>query len=366
MIITEVEYLPCNMRQADPTWRYSLRASKMSQGWIVCLHTDEGITGYGYASATPMLGASYEGLRGVLDTFVPTLIGKDAMSIEAILIALEKQVRGVNQAKAGIDCALHDLVSRKLNVPLHQLFGGKVRETVPILRVLSIKAPDEMAGMAQKLADQGYSQFKIKVEGDVETDVARVRAIRRQVGDAALLTIDANQAYTPKDAILALNRMAEYRIDLAEQPTAVDDLVGLKLVTDSVPVAVEADESAASLRDVMVLVSNRIVDAVSLKIPKLGGLRNALAAARVCEAGRIRYRLGAHVGSRLMSAQAMHLAAALPKLSFACELGEFSRLHDDPFSGIEIENGTLRLRDEPGAGVTLTAPLGSEPQKIAS
>lgn len=365
MVITKVEFLPSNMRQEDPDWRYSLRASKVSQGWIVCLHTDEGLTGYGYASATPMLGASYEGVKGVLDTFKPLLIGKDPMGVEAILIALEKMVRGVNQAKAGIDCALHDLVSRKLNVPLHQLFGGKVRDSVSILRVLSIKAPDDMAGMAQKLIDKGYRHLKIKVEGDVDLDVARVRAIRKQVGDDVHLTIDANQAYTPKDAILALNRMADYRIELAEQPTSVDDLPGLKLVTDSVPIAVEADESAGSLREVMVLVSNRIVDAVSLKIPKLGGLRNALAAARICEAGRIQYRLGAHVGSRLMSAQVMHLAAALPKLSFACELGEFSRLLDDPFAGIEIEDGTLKLRDLPGSGVHLVAPQGSELAKTA-
>jgi L-alanine-DL-glutamate epimerase-like enolase superfamily enzyme len=102
----------------------------------------------------------------------------------------------------------------------------------------------------------------------------------------------------------------------------------------------------------MRLVSNRIVDAVSLKIPKLGGLRNTLAAARICEAGHVRYRMGAAVGSRLLSAQAMHLAAALPELDYACELGEFDRLLDDPFEGIEIDNGRLFLPEGPGSGVS--------------
>lgn len=360
MEIAKVEFLPCNMPQEDPEWRFSLRASKVSQGWIVCIHADDGTVGYGYASATPHMGASYEGLKGVLDGFAPTLIGKDPFAIEAILAGLERQVRGVNQAKAGIDCALHDLMARALKLPLYQLLGGKVRDSVPVMRVLSIKEPDEMAERGQRLLDAGYRYIKIKVDGDVDLDVARVRAIRARLGPDVHLIIDANQAYSPKDAITAINRMADSNVELFEQPVKYDDWAGLKLVTDSVPVAVEADESAGSVRDVMHLVSNRLVDAVSLKIPKLGGLRNVIAAARICEAGGIRYRLGAHVGTRLLSAQAMHLAAALPDVQFACELGEFTRLLDDPFTGIENENGMLTLPEEIGSGVSLNPPGGGE------
>jgi L-alanine-DL-glutamate epimerase-like enolase superfamily enzyme len=236
---------------------------------------------------------------------------------------------------------------------LNVLFGGKVREEVPILRILAIKTPTEMAAAAQKLVDKGYRYLKIKVHGEVDEDVARVAAIRRQVGDDVHLTIDANQSYTTKDAIAALNRMAEYRIDLVEQPVSADDFEGLALVTRTVPVTVEADEAAGSLREIFALVSQRAVDAVSLKIPKLGGLRNTLAAARLCEAAHIKYRLGAAVGSRILSAQALHLACALPGVDYACELGEFDRLLDDPFEGLEVENGVLHLPQGPASGVRL-------------
>ncbi len=167
------------------------------------------------------------------------------------------------------------------------------------------------------------------------------------------LTIDANQSYTTKDAIAALNRMAEYRIDLCEQPVSADDFEGLALVTRTVPVTVEADEAAGSLRDIFDLVSQRAVDAVSLKIPKLGGLRNTVAAARLCEAAHIKYRLGAAVGSRILSAQALHLACALPGVDYACELGEFDRLLDDPFEGLEVEKGVLHLPVGSASGVRL-------------
>ena len=218
-------------------------------------------------------------------------------------------------------------------MPLYQLFGGKVRDYVPILRILAIKTPAEMAAQARKLSDAGYRYLKIKLEGEVEDDVDRVRAIRREVGDDVRLTVDANQSYSVEDAIEALNRMAEFGIDIAEQPVAAADHEGLKRVTDSVPVTVEADESASSVARVFELVRERVVDAVSLKIPKLGGLINTLAAARICEAGGVEYRMGAAVGSRLLSAQAMHLAAALPGIAYACELGEFARLHGRSLRG---------------------------------
>lgn len=352
MKITALTIDPCVMRKEDPTWRFALAASPITEGWIVSIHTDEGMTGYGYASATAHMGASMEGLKGTLERLESTLVDRDPADIAAIRMALDAALSGNNQAKAGIDNALFDLNARLLDVPLNRLFGGVVQRDFPVLRILAIKTPDEMAEQAQKLVDQGYRYLKIKVHGEVAEDVARVRAIRSRVGDDVHLTIDANQSYTVKNAIAALNRMAEYDIDLAEQPVPIDDLKGLKLVTDSVPVAIEADESAGSIAEVAYLVENRIVDAVSLKVPKLGGLWNTMIAAQICAAGNVQYRLGAHVGSRLLNAHAMHLAAALPHVWYACELGEFARLLDDPFEGIEVDDGVIRLPDGAGSGVT--------------
>jgi L-Ala-D/L-Glu epimerase len=355
MIIRELELQPCTMRKEDPAWRFALAASPVTEGHVVRIATEDGVEGFGYASATPHMGSTAGTLKAELELFRPLLVGRDARGIETLLGALDRSIRGAPQSKAAVDCALHDLNARSLGVPLHVLFGGAVRDRVPILRILAIKTPAEMAAQAQKLVDRGYRYLKIKVHGHVEEDVARVAAIRGQVGPDVHLTIDANQSYAPKDAITALNRMAEHRIDLVEQPVAADDFAGLALVTRSVPVTVEADEAAGSLREIFELVSRRAVDAVSLKIPKLGGLRNTLAAARLCEAAHIKHRLGAAVGSRLLAAQALHLACALPGVDYACELGEFDRLLDDPFSGLEVEQGMLKLPAGAGSGVNLIA-----------
>ena len=351
MKITALTIDSCIMRKEDPTWAFALAASPITEGWIVSIHTDGGMTGYGYASATAHMGASMEGMKGTLERLEPILVDRDPAQMAAIRVALDQALSGNNQAKAGIDNALFDLNARMLDVPLNRLFGGMVNREFPVLRILAIKKPDEMAEQAQILVDQGYRYLKIKVHGEVAEDVARVAAIRKRVGDDIHLTIDANQSYSTKNAIAALNRMAEYNIDLVEQPLRIDNLKGLKLVTEQVPVAVEADESAGSLAEVAYLVEHRIVDAVSLKVAKLGGLWNTMIAAQICATGNVQYRFGAHVGSRLLNAHAMQLAAALPDVWYACEFGEFARLLDDPFEGIEVVDGIIHLPDGVGSGV---------------
>lgn len=365
MKIEKIDLMPADMPQADPEWRFAIHANRVSRGWLVAITSDGGTVGHGYASATRHMGASSEGLKGVLDDFARLLIGRDPFDIEAIMSDLNHRLRGMNQAKAAIDCALHEIVARALHAPLCVLFGGKLRSEFPVLRVLSLKAPDAMAARAQELIDAGYRNLKIKVDGRFELDAARVCAIRSQVGQDIRLTIDANQAYRPKAAIRLANRVADLGVEIFEQPCDAQDLAGLKLVTDHSPIPVEADESAGSLHEVMALVAGRIVDLVSLKIPKLGGLRNTLAAARICEAGDIPCRLGAHVGPRLLTAQAMHLAASLPELSFACEFGEFVRLKNDITQGVENENGVIRLPDGIGSGAGLRKDAGAQIREAA-
>ena len=363
LIIRDFECQPSVMRKDDPTWRFALGASPTTEGVILRLAAEDGTEGYGYASATAHMGAIAGTLAAELEHFRAAVVGADARAITSIMMAVDRLIRGAPQAKAALDCALHDLVARSLGVPLSDLMGGAVRDRVPILRILAIKSPDEMAEQARRLVDRGYRYLKIKVHGDVTEDVARVAAIRRNVGPEVHLTIDANQSYDTKDAVTAINKMAEYDIDLVEQPVHADDLEGLALVTRMVPVTVEADEAAGSLREVFDLVSNRRVDAVSLKIPKLGGLMNTLTAARLCDVAGVKYRLGAAVGSRLLSAAAIHVACALPGVTYACELGEFDRLLDDPFEGIEIDNGELRLPAGAGTGVSRRAV--AEPDRAA-
>jgi L-Ala-D/L-Glu epimerase len=363
MKIVEARVEESILPKKDKDWKFALAANPATEGWIVSIHTDDGTVGYGYASTMNHYGAPHEAVKGACDRLCKRLIGRDSREIASILDDLDQYMHGNNQAKSGIDCALHDLMARKLGVPICDLFGGPAVREFATLRILPIKSPADMAKNARMLADKGVRHFKIKVHGDVEEDVERVAAIRAEVGPDAHLTIDANQSYSPKDAIRALTLMVPSRIDLAEQPVPANDLLGLKTVTQAVPITVEADEAAYSLDQVMILVRERIVDAISLKITKLGGLRKTYAAAQICDAGGVKYRLGAHVGPMLLAAHALQLAAALPRIWYASELTEFDGLAEDRWQGLKLVDGVLHHTDAPGCGVTPIVGAAVESQR---
>ena len=133
MIITRVELKPCVMRKEDPTWRFALGANPVTEGVVVTLTAENGAQGFGYGSATPHMGATRETLMSALTRFTPLVTGRDCMAVEEILQLLDSDLAGNNQAKAAIDCALHDLNARILKKE------GKVDKTV-IDRILDANA----------------------------------------------------------------------------------------------------------------------------------------------------------------------------------------------------------------------------------
>jgi len=338
------------MPKQDPSWRFALAASPLTYGFVVAIVTESGLEGIGYTGATAHTGSGVDRVASELDELSGRLIGASAPSPEDL-----DALPGGNHAKAAIDIALHDLLARERGVPLYRLFGDRVREEVALLRILALKAPADVARNARVLVDEGYAHLKIKLDGDLEADVARVAAVREAVGPEVHLTVDANQSYAPDDAIAAARRMERSGIELFEQPVARDDLVGLARVAAEVDVPVEADESALGLDDVRRLIAMRAVDSISLKVPKLGGLAKTRAAALLCAEAGVRCRIGATVGSRILAAAALHLAGATAEIGEPCELAEFARLRDDPAEGLEVERGHLRVPTAVGLGVRLRA-----------
>jgi L-alanine-DL-glutamate epimerase-like enolase superfamily enzyme len=345
--ISDVVITPVVMPKADPTWRFALAASPESRGFLVRVRADDGSAGLGYTTALAHLGAPADQVEADLRA-----LGRCLNFAEVSEIDLDA-LPGSNPAKCGIDIALHDLEARRRGVPLHDLLGGRVRAQIALLRILALKAPREVAANARLLVEEGYRYLKIKLDGDLETDIARVRAVREAVGRDVHLTVDANQSYDAAGAIAAAARLEPLGVELFEQPVPAADLAGLRAVSRATAIPVEADESAQSLEDVRRLIAAEAVGRISLKLPKLGGLANARAAAALCAEANVGCRVGATVGSRILAAAALHFAAATPNIDYACELAEFARLRDDPAEGLEARAGTLAVPDTIGLGIQL-------------
>jgi len=196
----------------DPNWKFAGQAYPTNDAVVLTLTAEDGTRGWGYAAAFPHLAATALGVEGALQRICPALVGQDAMAIEANLVRVQAALVGNNPAKAAIDCALHDLKARLLGVPLYELLGGKTTDRIAICRMLGLKTPPEMAERAQRLVDQGYRHLKLKVGGSVREDIERLRAVRRQVGDAVRLVADPNQSYRSKDAVVFAQRAVEFDV----------------------------------------------------------------------------------------------------------------------------------------------------------
>jgi len=127
----------------------------------------------------------------------------------------------------------------------------------------------------------------------------------------------------------------------------------MAFVRKNVNIPIMADEGVTNSADALRLIDADAMDAVSIKIWKMGGYYKSREIAAVCNAANVAVHVGSTAGSQLMEAEQLHFCATLPNLFAGAEIGEFESLNDDPASGLIVEQGTLRVSDRPGLGVDI-------------
>jgi L-alanine-DL-glutamate epimerase-like enolase superfamily enzyme len=240
-----------------------------------------------------------------------------------------------------------------MRTPIVELFGGLARREVPVMRMLGLKPPKETAEEALDLGRRGYQFVKIKIGLDDKRDIETVKRTREALGENISISVDANQAYTPMHAVRVLNQLRDYNLIVCEQPVRQDDVRGMAFVRQHVDIPIMADEGVTTATDALRLIEAGAMDAVSIKIWKMGGYYKARDIASACSAANVRVHVGSTAGSQLMEAMQLHFCASLPELFAGAEIGEFESLTDDPASGLAIENGSLRVPRVPGLGVEI-------------
>ena len=355
MKIVRVEIRPYRLRYKEA---FSLATGDLEDAPLVFIlvHTDEGLTGVGYApgSAPFIDGETQESIvTAITHIMEPVLLGQDPCNIEQMMTDVDRKLQFNYRSKAGVEIALYDLLGKSLNLPLFKLWGGLCRENVPVLRMVGIASPDAMAARAKNLVDQGFCYLKIKIGRDTKGDLDRIRAIRDAVGTKIGIYVDANQGYTVKEAITTMRALEKYEISLVEQPVRADDIEGLALVRKSIGIPVEADESVRNLSDVLSIIKLGAADFVSLKPFKFGGFRPMRKILTLCEAANIKCLVGTTPGSSLIDAANVHFITSSPSIDSPCEIGESFRMQNDPVTGLKITNGFANILYGPGIGINL-------------
>jgi L-alanine-DL-glutamate epimerase-like enolase superfamily enzyme len=321
------------------------KAPSVRRNVIVTLRSKDGIEGIGEAAPTPYYGETAATVCATLDVYRAVLAPYDGVDmlqlgrIEAELV----QVLGRNpSARTAVSAALHDAAGKRLGLPTWRLFGLDAQAAPLSSNTIGLAEP---AVMREVLAEMGTFPI-IKVKIGTARDEEVLSLIRQDRPDA-ILYVDANTAWSGREAIAKLPMLRDVGVSIIEQPFKADDYDAFRMLRDHSDITVIADESCSVARDIPALVG--CVDGINIKLEKCGSLREGLRMVHTARAHHMKVMLGCMVSTTLAIAATLQLA---PLVDYA-DLDAATYLEHDPFDGPGLNNdGTLRFNETPGLGVT--------------
>jgi L-alanine-DL-glutamate epimerase-like enolase superfamily enzyme len=360
MRIVDVTTFRRNFKLQNPSV-VAYEAIETAPNIIVRIELEDGLVGWGNAAPDAHVTAETAEYveRTINQLFRPFLVGQEALRIEWLWSRLCGFAPTQPTAIAAIDIALYDLLAKVAGLPLYELLGPTRSEILTSV-TLSIEGTAVSVARALEFQAQGFKALKIKCGLDVEEDVARVRAVRRAVGDAMRISLDANQGYSVETTLRVLADLRGCNIAFIEQPVAADDIEGLRELCRCSPIPVMADESVLGAADVL----NCPAPLVNLKLMKTGGITGALKANVAAEARGIRAMVGCMDESRISMAAAAHVALALDNVLYADLDGHLDIIEDVASEGILIADGMVCVSDGAGLGLSVSQNLIGEKGKV--
>jgi L-alanine-DL-glutamate epimerase-like enolase superfamily enzyme len=304
--------------------------------------THEGFTGHGEAAPIARYGESAESALRFLEDH-GHVVGDDPFALEEVGERLGS-IPGEQAAKSALDAALHDLQGKLLGVPVFRLLGLP-RTGPPTSWTIWLGDPDDMARRSEK-ASAAYRRLKLKLGGGDGLDVERVRSVRG-VTDLPLM-VDVNEWWTLEEAVDALGQLAEVGVEYCEQPLKAGDEGGGEL-KDRSPIPIYVDEDCHTLADVARCAE--IAHGINIKLAKSGGIREAI---RMAHAARA-LRMGVMLGCMLESGLGIAAGCCVAPLCDHVDLDGNLLLAEDPWPGVELEDGVQVPALAPGLGVSARA-----------
>src|SRR6516162_2843715 len=350
--IDKIQSWRATLRRAV-AWKTARYTKGDIEATVVGISDELGNTGYGYMPAMLIVGESPVTAEALLHTAIAPLLKEEVLGVPDVMKKIDFAIGSNFQLKFAVEEALLDLQAKRMNTPLFNLFGGLSRRAVPVMRMLGLKPPKETAAEANGFVERGYRYVKIKIGLDDKRDIETVKITRETLGNDVFISVDANQSYAPMRAVKVLNELERYNLIVCEQPVRRNDVRGMAFVRQNVRTPIMADEGVETATDALRLIDADGMDAVSIKLWKMGGYYKSREIASVCSAANIGVHVGSTAGSQLMEAMQLHFCATIPELFAGAEIGEFESLNEDPASGLTISDGQLSVSNRAGLGIDI-------------
>ncbi len=321
---------------------------------IVRLTCESGVHGFGEASPWSVFTGTAEGNFAALNRYIrPLVVGRSMRDVQLIMSEADHIVVHCGEAKAALETALLDLKGRLLEVPIYELLGGRVRESIPLS--VSLANPDFEADVAlvEQLQSDGVRLVKFKTGiKDHAFDVMRVERLREDYPEFDI-RVDYNQGLEPTDALRKLRDIECFDVTFIEQPVPATDYRIMQNLAAALDTPLLADETVFSAADMTRAIEDRLCNCVSVKIMKCGGLSQGKTIAAIAASAGMAAYGGDMFETGIAHLAGAHMIAATPNISLGCEFYQATYyLVEDLLQGdFPLSNGQVVLPTAAGLGM---------------
>lgn len=319
---------------------------------LIRLETADRIIGWGEIRPSPSVESTIAILQ---NDVIPEAVGRAVWEIESFAKSFHYEYLELNSYVAGVEMAMWDALGTHLDVPLHQLLGGKCTEKVPVASTLGILGPDRSRKYARRALDQGYDVLKLKGGRDWQTDVDRVIAMHDEVDGQLEFRLDPNQGWNFEDAVRVGAKLEDAGIYLQylEQPIRIDSFGTYKRLRNRLSTPVGINEDAYLPRNLTHLLREDAIDVAVVDLVPAGGILALKSQASVAaEHGiSIAHHDGFDLG--IKKAAVLHTVASTPAINLAVDT--VYPAWDDYLLGtpLTVSDGVMVVPDGPGFGITV-------------
>ena len=310
--------------ELDRELGYSQQYYKYRTVHLVCVETDEGITGWGECFGPGNIALTNKFI--IENVISPMILGEDPNNKEKIWHKVYNLLRDSGQkgmpiqAISGLDIALWDILGKKAKLPLYQLIGGKCNNEIAAYgygMMLQKKSLKELVLLfeieAKQIKSKNFKAMKMKVGLGPKEDLQLVKAVRKVIGDDYRLMVDANHAYNTADALYVGKGLDDLDVYWFEEPIAPEDYEGYKELKNKLKTNIAGGEGEFTKWGWRHLIQNRCIDIAQPEVCGLGGITEYLKVVALAQANFI--PVVNHVwGSALSIAVNIHLLTAMPDM----------------------------------------------------
>jgi len=353
MQITRVLVYQVDLPLHEGTYKWSGGKSvDVFDSTVVCVETDEGVKGYGEVCP---LGPNYlpayaGGVRAGLAVVAPSLIGLEAVELSKVNDAMDAALQGHPYVKSAVDIACWDILGKVSGQPVCKLLGGRYGEDFVLYRAISQQPPAEMAANITGYRNEGYRRFQLKVGGDPNTDIQRIRAAREVLEPGDKLIADANTGWLMHEAARVVRAVQDIDVYIEQPCFSYEECLSIRRLT-SHPFVL--DESIQNLRSLLRGNADMAMDVVNIKISKFGGLTKARQARDMCAELGIAMTIEDSWGGDITTAAISHLAHSTPTdlLFTSTDFNSYVTVSNAE-GAPQRDNGRMKASTAPGLGIT--------------